>query len=229
MHEKFTARQQCRDQPRVTPREVSKRCPREVSKKESRIGRGNIFGRTPVYSCTADYSCTAVMYVSRICTVQLYIPHLLVKIKTLSSTTLICSLVSVNGAMKSGKKRTVQLLSAPVSTRPKPSMPAVVPVGLEQSPLCEPSAENGGLPPLELPPAMQEPSSRVSVPNRPQQNSTESSRPLLSNSSSVNVDEEFGDDEKLLNDFVKRHPMLRCVLLSLRPLLNRLAFFLRAY
>jgi hypothetical protein len=33
-------------------------------------------------------------------------------------------------------------------------------------------------------------------------------RPLLQNSSGIDADEQFGDDERLLNDFIKKHPML---------------------
>lgn len=35
--------------------------------------------------------------------------------------------------------------------------------------------------------------------------------PLLSNESSINADEEYSHDEVMLNEFIKLHPMLRCV------------------
>ena len=87
-----------------------------------------------------------------------------------------------------------------------------------------PSGGGGDIPPVELPPAMQECSSRVAVPSGPQQRKTESARPLLSSFSGINVDESFGDDERLLNDFVKRHPMLRCAFEPLAHLWSSLHF-----
>ena len=77
---------------------------------------------------------------------------------------------------------------------------------------CASSVEAGvGLTPrdLRLPSATASEQKQKAVTDRPPVGSTPADS-LLQYRSLLNCDEEFGEDEKLLNEFTKLHPMLSC-------------------
>lgn len=109
------------------------------------------------------------------------------------------------------KKAKIALLDDQQTTRVTPRAAdhcetLQVPEDLRESPVLGASARGEAPSPLQIPkPAV---SARTSVPAGPASKSHEERSMLLSSNASVNADEEFGDDEKMLNEFVKMHPML---------------------
>ena len=95
--------------------------------------------------------------------------------------------------------------------------PCLLPEALQQSPEMHPTSRTGGvsitdvdMPDLRLPEATARTAHTAPVPEAPPPLAAPGSvQPLLSDSTGIDADEEYSNDEKLLNDFIKLHPMLR--------------------
>lgn len=111
--------------------------------------------------------------------------------------------------------------SSPVSPSLMPEnrsvSPCLLPEALQQSPEMQAMGRGNGvsiadveMPDIRLPEAARRTVQTNPVPEAPPPLAAPgSSQPLLSNSAGIDADEEYSNDEKLLNDFIKLHPMLR--------------------
>lgn len=59
---------------------------------------------------------------------------------------------------------------------------------------------------------------KVTTPEEPPPTPSDAERPLLSSSARIDADEMYGKDERLLNEFLKRHPMLSLEVTSAKVL-----------
>lgn len=119
---------------------------------------------------------------------------------------------------KTAKKApTSPSLSMPIkgtSQRKGAISPSLVPSVLMSDSPAQPShKETEMLPGFSLPPSLVEnPVAAVSVPNGPQPSTSAEgggSTGLLSGVAGLDPYEEYSKDEKMLNEFIKTHPMLR--------------------
>lgn len=94
--------------------------------------------------------------------------------------------------------------------------PCLLPEALQRSPDMQPSSNANGvsladvdMPEIRLPEPAARTVSRAPVPEGPPPLApTGGSRSLLSDTSGIDAYEEYSRDEKLLNEFIKLHPML---------------------
>lgn len=106
----------------------------------------------------------------------------------------------------------------PPPSNDEPGSPSLRPSLFYSSPSAlastfERSPVDAAVNPPELPPEMELPppvvQAHASVPDAPSARSSNEEHELLSSSAGVNADEEYSNDERLLNEFTKFHPMLR--------------------
>lgn len=89
--------------------------------------------------------------------------------------------------------------------------PSFVREALEESPVAKPSDSHALPDEMHLPPpARKEP--RAPVPDAPPRvfrpdDASDEPAPLLSSATGIDADEEYSNDERLLNEFIKHHPM----------------------
>ena len=110
--------------------------------------------------------------------------------------------------------------SSPVSPSLMPEnrsvSPCLLPDALQQSLDMQSASRGNGvsitdvdMPDIRLPEAAGRTAQNAPVAEAPPPLAASgSAQPLLSNSTGINADEEYSTDEKLLNDFIKLHPML---------------------
>lgn len=88
--------------------------------------------------------------------------------------------------------------------------PSFVCEALQQSPMEHPAAAPELPPEISLPEASQRRDARAEVPAAPPglNHASNQALSLLSDTSGIDADEEYSNDERMLNDFIKQHPML---------------------